>query len=220
MNCFIGEDDLDRFEGWLCCQGIAAAPLQPDQLAMWRELFDEAKKKRETSPKVGLINAKTKQGDFLYAVAVSDDSNLWLALWVRRSAKGDVYVLIPRADHEWDPHTSYHKDGRSHMKSHGFGFLKPRRQPPTTLFRGAEQLVSQKGFGPKTVGASFDPTQFASVVEIEAGILGPYHGTISVDLIEPGCNPIPHFDNAKPVSQNIFKDLTPWLVIRVFAEQF
>ncbi len=219
-NQFISEDDLNTFEGWLRFQAIDLVALQRDQLETWRALYNDAQHKRQSSPKMGLVKFKAVQGQLLYAVAVCDGTNLWLVLWVRRSVRGDVYVFIPRADPDWDPHISYHKDGKSHIKSHGRATLNKVRQPPTRSFLGAEQIVSQKGFGPKTVGATFDPKQFAGVVEIEAGILGPIHGYVSVDLVEPGCETIPHFNDALPVRQMVFKEMIPWLVIRVFAEQF
>ena len=54
-------------------------------------------------------------GEYRYAVAVRHTSELMIALGVRRSAKGEVVVLIPRADKGWDPHTTYHRDGTFHM---------------------------------------------------------------------------------------------------------
>jgi len=220
MSQFISEDDLDTFEGWLRFRAIDFAALQPDQLAMCKADFEEASRKRHSTPKVGFIKFRAKESEFLYAVAVRDDLSLWLALWIRRSAKGDVYVFVPRADPKWHPHSTYHKDGRSHHKSHRQPFLKKRRQPPTDSFRGAEQIISQKGFGPKTVGAKFDPTCFTGVLEVKAGVLGPIHGYVSIDLVEPGYEPVPHFDDTEPMYQVIFKEAIPWLVVRVFAEQF
>jgi hypothetical protein len=34
-----------------------------------------------------------------------------------------IYVMTPRADSEWAIHTSYHRDGRFHMKSHRSAIL-------------------------------------------------------------------------------------------------
>lgn len=41
MQEFISEDDLKTFEGWLRYQAVDAATATPDELAMWRGLFDE-----------------------------------------------------------------------------------------------------------------------------------------------------------------------------------
>jgi len=50
-------------------------------------------------------------GEHRYAVAVNNGGNLWLTLWVRRSKKGEFFVMVPRGDKDWNPHTSYHLDG-------------------------------------------------------------------------------------------------------------
>jgi hypothetical protein len=59
-------------------------------------------------------------------VAVREDSDLWLTLWVRRSPKGEFFVMVPRGDRGWNPHTSYHLDGTLHMKSFGHKFVLPQ----------------------------------------------------------------------------------------------
>jgi hypothetical protein len=53
MQEFISEDDLNTFEGWLRYQAIDAATTPPDELAMWRGLFDEGKKRSLASPQGG-----------------------------------------------------------------------------------------------------------------------------------------------------------------------
>ena len=56
MQEFISEDDLHTFEGWLKYQGVDGATAPPDELAMWRGLFDEAKRAQFVpTPKVGLM---------------------------------------------------------------------------------------------------------------------------------------------------------------------
>jgi hypothetical protein len=49
MPDFIGESELLTFEVWLKYQAVDAGALVPEDLAMWRDLFDEAMKRRETS---------------------------------------------------------------------------------------------------------------------------------------------------------------------------
>ena len=157
-----------------------------------------------------------KPGEHRYAVAVRD-SGFWLTLWVRRSPKGEFFVMVPRADRGWDPHTSYHVDGTFHAKSHGRKFGQPqKRQSLTGTFRGTEHLGAYAGHGPKTVGAICDPAAFSGVVEVPIGILGPRDGCVLVDLVEPGCEPI-----SWPLSEAVrrtFKDTSPWLVIRVGSQ--
>src|SRR5262245_66669028 len=98
-------------------------------------------------------------GEHRYAVAVQAGSDLWLTVWVRRSRKGEFFIILPRGDRDWDPHTSYHLDGTLHMKSHGRKVLRAQKlQALTGEFRGSEHLGVYSGHGPKRVGVICDPT--------------------------------------------------------------
>jgi len=211
---FISEDDLKTFEGWLRYQGIDAATT-PEELKTWRGFFDEAKKRSSSVAKVGQMKLRSAPGEHRYAVAVREGSDLWLTLWVRRSPKGEFFVLMPRADRRSDIHASYHLDGTCHMKSDGGKVLRPqKRQPLTGAFSGIENLVTFAGYGPKSVGAICDPTAFSGVVEISSGILGPRDGQITVDLSEPDWQPadIPWITVAR---REVFRDIVPWVVITI-----
>ena len=109
MSEFISEDDLKTFEGWLRYQGVDAATATPDELVTWRRLFGEATTRRLTSPKLGLMKLQPISGQYLYAVAVREGSDLWLTLWVRRSPKGEFFVMVPRGHGKWNVHTCYHR---------------------------------------------------------------------------------------------------------------
>jgi hypothetical protein len=164
---FIGEDDLATFETWLRYQAVDAATATPDEL---RSL---------ATPKVGLMKLLPVPGEHRYAVAVRDGTDLWLTLWVRRSRKGEFFVMIPRSDGDWDPHTSYHRDGTFHPKSFGAKVIPPqKRQPLTGTFRGTGHLGAYHGHSPKGVGAICDPTAFSGVVEVAPGVLGPRDGEL------------------------------------------
>jgi hypothetical protein len=214
MQEFISEDDLKTFEGWLKYQAIDAATATPDELAMWRGFFDEVTASSLATPKVGLMKLRPVPGEHRYAVAVREGSNLWLTLWVRRSRKGEFFVMVPRGDRDWDPHTSYHLDGTLHAKSFDHKFSPAqKRQPLTGAFRGTEHLGAYGGHGPKGVGAICDPTAFSGVVEVTPGVLGPRNGTVVVDLVEPGSAPIPFVGSI--AQQEIFRDILPWIVITI-----
>src|SRR6266852_6124255 len=90
---FIDEDELQTFEGWAKYQAINVDSLN-DELAMWREYFDDAKKRRDGARKVGRMKLK-RPGESTYAVATRDGSDLWLALWVKRSAKPEFFIFHP-----------------------------------------------------------------------------------------------------------------------------
>jgi hypothetical protein len=145
MSDFTSEDDLNTFKGWLKYQ-LGDTILPPDQLEIWRSMYEECK----PPSSLGLMNLKPlRPGEYRYAVALRDGSDLWLTLWVRRDPKGDVYVLVPRTDGGWDPHTSYHRDGRMHSKSYGMAFGIKQLQPLTSAFRGTEHLGMFAGHSPK-----------------------------------------------------------------------
>src|SRR5262245_12372463 len=115
------------------------------------------------------------------AMLTSDE----LAMWVRCSPKGEIFVMIPRGDRDWDPHTSYHLDGRLHGKSHGRKTLAPqKRQPLNSAFKESEHLGIYAGHG-KSTGAVCDPKTFDGMVIVEPGVLGPKHGAVGIDLVEP-----------------------------------
>jgi hypothetical protein len=123
--------------------------------------------------------------------------------------------MLPRGDRDWDPHTSYHLDGTLHMKSYDRKVLPPqKRQPLTGAFRGSEHLGVYYGHAPKSVGAICDPTAFSGVVEVAPGVLGPRHGVVTVDLVEPGHEPM-ESTWTPIVTRQIFRDILPWVVITV-----
>jgi hypothetical protein len=98
MKEFISEDDLNTFEGWLRYQVVDAATTASEELEMWRRLFHEARERSSANPKVGLMKLQpisSIPGEYRYAVAVREGSDLWLTLWVKRSRKGEFFVMLP-----------------------------------------------------------------------------------------------------------------------------
>lgn len=164
-------------------------------------------------PKVGLMKIQQVPGEHRYAVAVREGSDLWLALWVRHSRKGEFFAMLPRLDHGWDVHASYHLDGTLHIKSDGRK-LSNKCQPLAGNFQGTPPLVTFAGHGPKSVGAICDPTAFTGVVEIAPAILGPRDGQITVDLVAPNCQPAAN-PWTKIVERTVFHDTFPAVMITV-----
>ena len=134
MKKFISEDDLDSFGGFLEYQGIDRSSVSTAELAEWRDIFNESRATKLASARVGAMKLTKIEGMYQYAVAVREDSKLFLTLWVRRNKKFEFFVMIPRSDREWDPHISYHRDGRLHSKSFGEKNLIQERQPLTAPF--------------------------------------------------------------------------------------
>jgi hypothetical protein len=184
MDDFISDDDLRTFDGWLRYQAVDPARLTPDELEMWRGYFVEAKRRSEDTPKVGLMKLPRVPGEQKYAVAIRDGSDLWLTMWVRCSRTGEVFVMYPGGKPRGDAHASYHRDGTFHQKGNGGKFMRQKRQPLTAAFKGSEHLGGYGGHG-KSTGAICDPNAFDGVVIVEPGILGPKHGSVVVDLVEP-----------------------------------
>jgi hypothetical protein len=215
---FIDEDDLNTFEGWLKYQAIDPSEVSPEELALLRSEFDKATAKQLANPKVGLMKLKPLllAGEHRYAVAVRDGADLWLALWLKRNKKGEFVVLIPRTEPGWDQHATYHLDGKDHWKSYKkHVWNRTKRQPLTSPFRGAEHLGSFAGYEPKGVGAMCDPAAFNGIVEVPLGVLGPRHGSVVIDLVEPGHEPPRWLEPI--VLSKVFRDFVPWVVFRVAA---
>jgi hypothetical protein len=216
MRKSISEDDLKTFDGWLTYQGFDATAMPENELVSWGRIFEETRERSAAIAKVGLMKFKPLVlGEYRYAVALREGNDLWLTLWVRRSPKGEFFVMLPRGDHGWDPHTSYHRDGTLHMKSFNRKVLTPqKRQPLTGKFQGSEHLGMFYGHGPKSVGAICDPKDFSGIVEIEAGVLGPGHGGVTVDLVEPDHEPI-GYDFTDVATRKVFCETDPCVVITV-----
>ena len=149
------------------------------------------------NPKVGLMKLQPVPGEYRYAVVVRDLADLRLTLWVKRSRKGEFFIMLPRGDREWDVHTSYHLDGTLRMKSHGSkAFTSDRRQPLNGTFRGSEHLGTYFGYGPKSVGAICDPMAFAGVVEVSPDVWGPMDGWVAVEA--RGARHRAHYEDPLP----------------------
>jgi hypothetical protein len=213
---FVREDDLQNFEVWLKeIQGFDPTTLSAEDLAEWRFVHTEVMERSAATPKVGLMKLQPRLGQSLYGVAIRDCAKLWLTLWVRRGRQGDIYVMIPRGDRSWDPHTSYHRDGNFHSKSFGKKLGQSvKRQPLDESFKGTEHIGIFVGHG-KSIGAICNPDDFTGVVEVESGILGPRNGWVAVDLIQQNCEPMDLSFTGRVLKQAIFTDPTPSLVIRI-----
>jgi hypothetical protein len=216
VDKFISEDDLKSFDGWLRYQAVDATAITPEELATWRGIFEDARQRGAVNPEMGLRKLQPILREYRYAVVVNDFADLRLTLWVKRSRKGEFFVMLPRGDGKWDVHTSYHLDGTLHMKNHGSKVhTSDRRQPLNGTFRGTEHLGTYFGYGPKSVGAICDPLAFAGAVEVSPDVWGPMDGWVAVDLVEPGTEPIMKIPDSQIITRKQFTDLLPWVVITV-----
>jgi hypothetical protein len=208
---------VDTFEDWLKYQKLdtVVEQIPADVLAGLRSHFEDTKAKMDAfQPQVFKPGTA---GGHCYAIAIEDGDRLRLTLWIRRSIRGECFIMYPR-DSEWASHASYHPDGRYHQKSHGTK-TSVRQHQRLDGFRGAQHLGMFAGHGISGTPIC-DPTQFTSVLTVPAGILEPLHGCVLVDLVEPGVRPHAHHREnpaMRIVCEETYREVEPWVVIAVAA---
>jgi hypothetical protein len=208
----------DTFEAYLKQQQLDAQRLAEEVEVILRRDY-ERRKSAVLAHDVRYMSSKPcPAGQYRYAVAIEDDTTLWLTLWVKRNPRGECIVLYPRGRGTWNPHATYHQDGRYHQKSHDLKFGAQKRQPLDS-FKGAEHLGTFGGHGVGT--AICDPVAFTSVLRVPTGILEGLCGCVLVDLIEPGAAPAAHHRSVpglRIVKEETYRDCLPWVVIAIAAQ--
>jgi len=58
---FISEEDLQTFEGWLRYQAVS--PTSSEELDQWRRVFEEARQRAASAPKLGLMKLQPIAGE-------------------------------------------------------------------------------------------------------------------------------------------------------------
>jgi hypothetical protein len=158
----------------------------------------------------------------IYAVAVRDACDLFLLARIRRSAKGDIYIVYARSEpKDFDPHTSYHASGHLHDKWFGFKFMVREGPRPDASFRGTLNLrrLSVDPKVPRANNIKCDPARFSEVFEIPVNEVrvGRSPTSISLDLTEPGVQPSFPL-GAHVLRQAVFQDVEPWILVTVFED--
>jgi hypothetical protein len=165
----------------------------------------------------------------MFAVAVRDQNDLFLWTRLRRAAGTDIYYVLPTGrEHDpkwktWDPHGSWHKDGHVHHKSFNKKFFPTKRQKPNAEFKGTYNLITRgvASGEARSFGLPCDRTKFSEVMEIPANILSPkypdYETYMSVDLCEPGQQPLLMGGREKILYQRIFDDAIPHILVTVYS---
>jgi hypothetical protein len=153
----------------------------------------------------------------MFAVAVRDGADLFLWIRIRRAASGIYYVFATGREEEsewknWNPHGSYHKNGRFHHKSFDQKPLpQEQHQKPDASFQGTKQMVTRpiSSEEPRLVGVICDPTKFDEVMEVPVSMISP-------KKYEPGGQPI-ITPGGQILLQHAFDDAVPWILVTVFA---
>jgi hypothetical protein len=207
-------DDLDSFDGWLKYQQMDLKGQLEATVAMARATFESAKAARAVARSAVFFSQPYPPGESRHAIAVEDGADLRLALVLRRSVKGECFILYQRDD-PWNPHSSYHADGKYHHKSFGqkIGAVS-QRQPLDQNFKGAEHLGQFMGFG--TAAPLCDSANFTSVLSVPTGVLESKRGEVLVDLVSAGTLPNPlHREGKRIVLEQIYPEFSPWLVVAI-----
>jgi hypothetical protein len=209
---------LDTFENWLKYQQLDKQPLPAEAEIILRRQYEETRSAFLALDINAVVHRPSPAGEYLYAVAIEDGTSLWLTLWVKRSSKGEYFVLYPRGRGGWNPHASYHRDGTYHQKSHNQKIIVQHRQP-LDGFKGAEHLGSFSGHGIGT--ATCNPAAFTSVLRTPKGVVESTRGSVLVDLVEPGSAPQAHHRNVpglQIVNEQTYRDGSPWVVVAVATQ--
>lgn len=206
---------MDDFETWLKdVQGIAIETVSADLLPLWRQMFDKAMAQGAEWRAQAAPSRSARSVDWRCAIAIGDGNDLGLTFWIKRSARGDIYLLYPR-EPEMNPHASYHVDGTYHQKSYGMATSSQKRQPlSSSSFKGVEHLGIFGGHGPgpriQECGA------YDAVFIAPRGVLNGLRGRIVVDLVEPHIRPEAHHRaTLRIVEERTYKDASPWIVVAI-----
>jgi hypothetical protein len=140
-------DNLDNFEDWLRYQQVDLRGAPHTEVEIWRDQYERVLAQAAQARSIALFSQPTPAGEFRHAVAIREGrSALRLALVFRRSPKSEFFILYPRA-RDWDPHSSYHRNGHYHHKSCNQKGPVHKRQPLDGNFRGTEHLGAFYGVG-------------------------------------------------------------------------
>ena len=99
----------------------------------------------------------------LFGVAFKAAGTLSLCLRIHRNLHGEVFVVMASADRKANIHTSYHRDGRVHLKSHGDTPYMIRQEVPLKDFQGAVSLWGISLYPAINLPFRCDPKDFDDV---------------------------------------------------------
>ena len=155
----------------------------------------------------------------MYAVAVRDGHELFLFCRIRRTVTGDVYVLPPRPDPDWNRHVSYHASGQHHARNDDHPYHVSHWQRPDANFQRTCHMGTMgiAAGEPRITNAPCRSEDYAEVFEISVSELRPemYRTMLSVELTEPSEQPIT-YPGVRILRQVIFQDAVPWVRVTLF----
>lgn len=206
------------FQGWLEAQRIDLVGQPDETIASLRRAFERVLLDTAAARQSVMFSEPCPASEHRYAIALEDGSDLRLVLVIRRSAKGEYFIVYPR-DRESDPHASYHLKGDYHQKSYKRKFGKgAKRQPLGPGFTGREHLGSFGG-GFSAAGPMCNPDNFTAVIRVPEGVVDGLRGSVMIDLVEPGIAPDPLHRQGKPVfCEEIFCNGVPHIAVAIVTQ--
>jgi len=202
------------YEQWLRdVQAVDIENLSDNDQEFWRQQYGEAIRPGKAWREQPAPSRGSGDNDRRYAVAIEDDLGLGLTFWIKRSARGEIFLFYPR-ESSMDPHASYHLDGTFHYKIFGMKTDSQQRQALDGGFRGSEHLgmFGGHGAGPRM----HDPSHFDDVIVAPPDSLSGSSGRILVDLVASGESPAPHHrEGLSIVVERVYQDASPWIVVAI-----
>jgi hypothetical protein len=207
------------FEDWLELQGFELAGAPDETVASWHRVFDKAQIDIAAARQSVMFSKPCPPNEHRYGIALEDGTELRLGLVIRRSPKGEYFIMYPR-DAESNPHASYHLDGTYHHKSYNRKFdTGAKRHRLGAGFKGREHLGLFYGVF-STATPICDPANFTAVVRVRGDEV-PKGASVIVDLVEPGASPNPlHREGRRLIQEHTFCNGTPHIVIAVVDSPF
>ncbi len=162
-----------------------------------------------------------------YAIAARNpDTTLRLFLRVVRAPSG-IYVVFASGQRrpgigrkQYNPHASWHRDGRVHQKSHDRRWIRQTRQA-LAGFTGAEPFIStsvDQLLAPEL--PECNPSEFSTVMEVPVLDTRPGRQQICVDLVASGAEP-PAFSFGERVLMRWWiTDDSPGIVVSLYQLSF
>jgi len=204
------------YEQWLRdVQSVEIEKMSDADHVIWRQQYEEAMQRAAEWSEQAAPSRGPQPKDRRYAIVIEDDDGVGLTFWIKRSSKGEIFLLYPR-DAAMNPHASYHHDGTYHQKTFDIKTNAQKRQPLDAGFKGTEHLgmFGGHGAGPRIK----DLSHFDDVLVAPPGSLSGKSGFIFVDLIAPGASPAPHHREGHCiVAERVYQDAMPWIVVAIAA---
>jgi hypothetical protein len=169
-----------------------------------------------------------------YAVGIRDEhGDLWLHKWIRRTQRGDIFVLWPFARSEATGlvHATYHADGRLHIKTDNQNKPTSMPLPPQykqkldANFKNCQGIVMTPISLNETRswGEICDPLEYDSIFEVPYSTITPENALgdfqLDVTVVEPGRVDLVKASFQGPLQTMVtfkeFNDREPWLVTSV-----